>query len=91
MLTLGKLHDKLLDKCGHILVGDNFAFPFLDIEGCFIDMDFHVAFHFHLASETPVVFNLTASEMHSLCGQHIAAAFKNLHFALAAAAFSAAG
>ncbi len=89
MLAGGERHDELLDERGHIAVGNYLAFPFPDIEYRCRHFDVHVAFHLHLACQTPVVLYLLAGEVHGFGGQNLATTFAHLHAALAAAAFAA--
>ena len=74
MLAGGKLNDEFLDECRHILVRDDFAFPFLDIECGLVYLDFKIRLHFDLTAETPVVFYLFAGEVDSLGGKDVSAA-----------------
>ena len=90
MLARRQLHLELLDKGGHIAVGDNRAFILLDAEYRLRHGNLQVLFHLHLASQTPMLLYLLAGEETHLGGQDGAAAFQHTAFALSAGAFSAA-
>ncbi len=84
MLAGRKSNDKFLYKRGYILVGDNFAFPFLNgKDGC-RNFDGHVRLYFHLTAQSPVILHLLSGEMHSFSGQRIATTIKHLHATLGA-------
>lgn len=91
VLAFGECHYKFLDECGDIVVRHHGALVFLDVEHFGRNLDVEVALHFHLAGESPVVFNLLAGEMYGFGGENLAATFGDAHLALAAAAFAAAG
>ena len=90
MLAGWELDDELLDERRDVLVGDDGALPFLDVERGLVDLDLKVSLDLDLASETPVVLDLLAREVHGLCGEYVAAARDDLQLALAAAALAAA-
>ena len=85
-----KLHNEFLDECRNVLVGDHLAFPFLHIKSRWIHFDLKIGFYFHLASESPVVFDLFAREVYGLCGENVAASRNYLQLALSATALAAA-
>ena len=77
-------HDKLFDKCSHILVGDHFALPLFHAEYRLVNLDSHVTLHFHLTAQTPVVLLLFTTEVRNFRRQDFAATFEYLTFALSA-------
>ena len=66
MLTRGKSHLELLDEARHVLVANDGALPFLNAHDRLVDLDLEVAFDLGLASETPMLLDLLASEVGTL-------------------------
>src|SRR5574344_1814210 len=91
VLTRGQLYDKLFDKRCNVLVGDDLALPLFHAEDTLRDLDFEVALHLALASQTPMVLNLLAGEVRTLGIENLATAFYNLTLALTARALAATG
>ena len=91
MLAFGQLHFELLDKGGHVAIGDYRAFVFLDAEYGLGNNDFEVFFHLDLAPEAPMVLNLFAGEETHLGGEYGTATFNDTAFALSARPFAATG
>jgi hypothetical protein len=60
VLTFGKSHNKLLDKRRHIIIGDHFALPFLNLQHLIGYPDLYIFPYLHLATEPPVVLLLLA-------------------------------
>ena len=87
----GQLHLELLDEGGHVAVRDHGAFVLLDAEYALGELEAQVLLHLHLAAEAPAFLNLLAAEVGCLGGEYAAAALNDAAFALAAAAFAAAG
>ncbi len=90
VFSFRKGNDEFLDEGGHVLVGDNCTFIFLDVEYRCRDCDLHVLLYFDLTGQTPVVLDLFAAEMYGLSRKNFSASAQHLNFALAAAAFAAA-
>ena len=91
MLALGELDGELLDERGDVVVGDHFALEFLDGQGRVGHLDLKFVFDLDLAAQAPAGLDLLAVEEAGLGGEDLAAAFEDLHFALAAVGLAAAG
>ena len=83
MFTLRQRHDKLFDESSHVLVGDDFAFPFLYTENFVRNLNDHIFLHFALTCQTPVFLNLFTREKALFCRQDFPASFQYLCTALA--------
>ena len=90
VLALGEFYDEFLDKCCDVAVGDNFAFPFLDVENRSGNVDLKIVLDLELTAEAPAFAYLAPGEMDSLGRQDFAAAFEHTDLALSAAALAAA-
>ena len=90
MLAGRQRYDKLLDERSHIAVAYHGTFPFLDAEDRCRDFYRQVLTHLDLTCQPPVVFDITARQMHHLGGKHLASALHHLHSALGTAALAAA-
>ena len=86
----GQLHLEFLDERGDIPIGNDGTFILLHAENRLIDVDFQVALHLALATESPTRLNLLAAEMRLFRVENLASALQNLHLALSARGFSAA-
>ena len=83
VFTLRQRHDKLFDESSHVLVGDDFAFPFLYTENFVRNLNDHIFLHFALTCQTPVFLNLFTREKALFCRQDFPASFQYLCTALA--------
>ena len=63
VLPFGQFHRKLFDERGHVVVGNHFAFPLLDSEYFFRNLNFHVVLDLDLAGQAPVFGLFTAIQM----------------------------
>ena len=90
VLAFGQCNDELFDERSHILVGDNLALPLFYAQYAFGNLDGHIAFHFHLATQTPVILYLLTAEVRSLRRQDFTPTFHYLAFALSAGTFTTA-
>ena len=90
MFALGKTDNKFLDKCGHVAVGDNGTFPFLDVEDAGRNLYGKVVFDLNLTSETPALLLLSPTEVYDLGRQNVSPTLGDTHTTLAAAAFATA-
>ena len=91
VLARRQLHFELFDEGSDVLVGDDFALPFLDAEYGFIDLHGDVFFDLDLATQTPAFFLLLAGEMNGLGRQDLAASGEDLALTLTARALTATG
>ena len=91
LLAFGQLNLELFDERGHIAVGDDGAFVFLDAQYVGRDGNAHIFLDLDLAAQAPALLYLFAGEEACLGGQYASAAFQHLAAALAAAAFATAG
>ncbi len=91
VLAGGQLYLEFLDEGGHVLVADHGALVLLDAEDALGELEGEVFLDLHLAAQTPAFLHLLAAEVGHLGGEDAAAAFDDTAFALAAAAFAAAG
>ena len=83
VFTLRQRHDKLFDESSHVLVGNDFAFPFLYTENFVRNLNDHIFLHFALTCQTPVFLNLFTREKALFCRQDFPASFQYLCTALA--------
>ena len=83
VLTGRQCNDELLDEGSHVLVADNSTFVLLHTHYAFVNLDTEVALHLALASQTPIVLDLFASEVPLLRVEDFATALYYLAFALA--------
>ena len=77
-------HDKLFDKRSHVLVRDHLALPLFHTQDRLVDLDRHILFHLHLASEAPVIGLFFTREETGFGRQNLATAFEHLATALSA-------
>lgn len=87
----GQAQRELLDEGGDVGVGLDGAFPFLDAENLFGDLDLHVLLDRSLAGQAPALASLALGEVGFLGGQHLATARFDHALALSAGAAAAAG
>ena len=80
--TFRQTNDKLLDERGDVVVRNHLALPLLDAEHFFGDLDLHVLFDLHLATQAPVVSDFFTGEMRLFCRQNGPATFTYLASAL---------
>ena len=85
-----QLYFEFLDERGDIPIGNDGTFVLLHAENRLIDVDFQVALHLALATQSPACLNLLAAEMGLFRVENLAATLQDLHLALAARGFSAA-
>ncbi len=66
-----QLHLEFLDEGGYVLVAYDGTLVLLYTEDRLVDMDFHVALHLALASQTPVVLDFLAREVWLLAVEYL--------------------
>ncbi|OQC02497.1 MAG: hypothetical protein BWX77_01165 [Bacteroidetes bacterium ADurb.Bin090] len=68
LFAFGQFHYKLLDKGSHVVIGNHLAFPFLDAQNFFGNLNFKVVLHFDLASQSPLFLLFSPAEKTGFCG-----------------------
>ena len=91
ILSFRKLDGELFYKGCDVLVGNNFAFEFLDAEGALRNRNPEIVLNLDLAAESPAVFDLLAGEEACFGREDGASAFDDSDFALSAVCLSTAG
>src|SRR5690606_28500485 len=86
-----QFHHKFLDECRYVVVGNDFAFPFLDTEDLFRYTDLQILLYLYLASEPHVAEFFLAATVARFGRQHVAAAFFHHAFAHGAGSATATG
>src|SRR5690606_1357317 len=71
LFTLGQLELELLDEGRHVVVGDDFADPFLGFEGLGRHLHLHVLLDGDLARKPAPLASFTAINVGSLRGKNI--------------------
>src|SRR5690606_39102732 len=90
-LPFRQLHHKLLDKSSYVVVRDYFAFPLLDTEDLFRDLDLHILANLYLAGQPFMFRYFAAGQVIKLGGQYIATAGQYMTLAHGAGTTAAAG
>src|SRR5690606_6253291 len=90
-VPLGNGQHQFLDEGGHVVVGNNRAFPLLDPEELRCDLDLHVLLDGHLTGQAPVRLCLSEGEVTLFGRQHGAAALDDLTATLCAGATATTG
>ena len=91
VLAFRQLQGQFLDESGHVVIGDNFAFPLFHTEEFFRHLNLHVLLHVDLAAQTPAIANFTLGEVAFFGGQNVTPAVDHLTLALRTGTAAATG
>ena len=89
VLTLRKLHCKLLDECSDVLVRDNLALEFFHAQCALCHLNLQVILNLYLTAESPAFLNLLAVEETGLGRENLSATFEYLNLTLSAVSLTA--
>ena len=81
MFSFRKLYHKFFNEGSYVLVAYNFAFPLLNTENLFRNLNLHIFLNLNLATQTPLSLLLLAGKESCFCRENLPAAFSYAAFA----------